>query len=83
MDAFTVRSGAGAYVVEGRILILGDDLLVVLSGGERHIGAIGMQPVAQPGQTDSVLLSIQTRFWKRKSRLVRAPTGQMSTVLRL
>ncbi len=42
MDAFTVRSGAGAYVVEGRVLPLGDDLLVVLSGGERHIGAIGM-----------------------------------------
>jgi hypothetical protein len=40
-----------------------------------------LQPVAQPGHTLSVDFSIQTRFWNRKSRLVRAPTGQMSTVL--
>src|SRR5919197_3819852 len=39
-----------------------------------------LQPRAQPGQTDVVSLRNQTRILKRKSLLVRAPTGQTSTV---
>src|SRR3989475_12111479 len=40
-----------------------------------------LQPRAQPGQTDFALSRYQTRTAKRKSRSVRAPTGQMSTTL--
>ena len=40
-----------------------------------------LQPRAHPGQTDFARSRYQTRAWKRKSRSVRAPTGQMSTTL--
>ena len=40
-----------------------------------------LQPVAQPVQMLLVSLRNQTRIWKRKSLLVSAPTGQISTVL--
>ncbi len=38
-----------------------------------------LQPRAQPGQIDLVVSRYQTRTWNRKSRSVKAPTGQMST----
>ncbi len=40
-----------------------------------------LQPRAQPGQIDFWVSRYQTRTWNRKSRSVRAPTGQMSTTL--
>jgi hypothetical protein len=38
-----------------------------------------LQPFAHPAQIDSARSRYQTRARKRKSRLVSAPTGQMST----
>ncbi len=40
-----------------------------------------LHPRAQPGQMDLAVSRYQTRTWKRKSRSVRAPTGQMSITL--
>ena len=40
-----------------------------------------LQPVAQPLQTLAVSVRYHTRFWKRKSLFVSAPTGQMSARL--
>jgi len=45
MDAFTVTDGAGRFVITARVYLIGRDILVLLSGGFDHIGAIGM---AQP-----------------------------------
>src|SRR5438093_13769080 len=40
-----------------------------------------LQPRAHPGHTDLAVSRYHTRTWKRKSRSVSAPTGQMSTTL--
>ena len=40
-----------------------------------------LQPRAHPGQIEGEVSRYQTRTWKRKSRSVSAPTGQMSTTL--
>ncbi|HOW54346.1 MAG TPA: hypothetical protein PLR60_06780 [Syntrophorhabdaceae bacterium] len=57
METFTLRNGIGSFVIEGNVLPMGKDILVVLSGGEGHIGAIGMaEPrpsMRNPGMTSS------------------------------
>ena len=40
-----------------------------------------LQPRAHPAQMDLARSRYHTRTWKRKSRSVRAPTGQMSITL--
>ncbi len=42
MRPFTVKSGGGPFVVEGHVRFMGEGLLVALTGGESHIGAVGM-----------------------------------------
>lgn len=45
MDSWTISEKRGSFKVHAHVRSMGDDLLVVLSGGKEHIGAIAM---AQP-----------------------------------
>jgi hypothetical protein len=42
MNTHTISEKRGGFEVNALINILGDDILIVLSGGKKHIGAIAM-----------------------------------------
>jgi hypothetical protein len=48
MNVFTITQKKGSFTIDALVGYLGEDLIVVLHGGEGHIGAIGM---AQPRQS--------------------------------
>ncbi len=48
MDVFTITQKTGPFTIDAFVGCLGEDLVVVLHGGEGHIGAVGM---AQPRQS--------------------------------
>ncbi len=48
MDIFTITQKTGPFTIDAFVGCLGEDLVVVLHGGEGHIGAVGM---AQPRQS--------------------------------
>lgn len=45
MKTIDISENKGNFEIKAHILILGDDLLVVVSGGREHVGAVG---IAQP-----------------------------------
>ncbi len=48
MDVFTITQKTGSFTIDAFVGCVGEGLVVVLHGGEGHIGAVGM---AQPRQS--------------------------------
>jgi len=42
MNSRTISEKQGVFEVHARMIFLGDDLLIILSGGKEHIGAVAM-----------------------------------------
>ncbi|MBP8625275.1 MAG: hypothetical protein KBI10_01075 [Syntrophorhabdales bacterium] len=42
MDTFFIREKSGSFEIDAHITIMGEDILVVITGGKEHIGAIGI-----------------------------------------
>lgn len=84
MDAWTLSEQKGGFEVYAQIFIMGDDMLVVLSGGIIHIGAIAMaQP--RPSLNDpnkiSATSSVYTFLGHKEDVIVKSISEELSSQL--
>lgn len=74
VEAFTLKYGIDPFVIEGHVMPVGKDLLVVLTGGESHIGAIGMavpRPSTQDPRKTSSTSSVFTHVGHKEDIIVK------------
>ena len=84
MDAWTISEKRGGFEVHAQVFIMGDDILVVLSGGKIHIGAIAMaQP--RPSLNDpskmSATSSVFTYVGHKEDIIVKSISEELSREL--
>jgi hypothetical protein len=84
MDVFTVTQKEGPFTIDAFVGRLGEDLVVVLHGGERHVGAVGMaQPrpsLKDPKKTSSTS-SVFTYPGHKEDALVKEMSEELSKKL--
>jgi hypothetical protein len=84
MDVFTVTQKEGSFTIDALVGRLGEDLVVVLHGGEGHIGAVGMaQPrpsLKDPKKTSSTT-SVFTYPGHKEDILVKEMSDELSRKL--
>ncbi|MCX8110678.1 MAG: hypothetical protein N3D15_05470 [Syntrophorhabdaceae bacterium] len=63
MDTLLIKEKSGRFEIHAQINIIGDDVLVVITGGREHIGAIGIgqpRPSLQDPDKISATSSVYT-----------------------
>jgi hypothetical protein len=84
MDFFDIAENMGGFAVSARILPLGADMLVVLTGGRAHIGAVAIaQP--RPSISDARMISstssVFTRVGHKEDIVAKAMSEELSRAL--
>lgn len=85
MRVFAVTENEGPFRIEALVCCLGDDLLVVLYGGEEHVGAIGMaqpRPSLQDPKRTSSTSSVFTYPGHKEDTLVKEMSEELSKKLK-
>ena len=81
MDDKVLSSKKGSFEVQARVMPMGDDLLVVLSGGKGHIGAGAMAEarpsLRDPGKT-SATSSVFTYVGHKEDQIVKVVSEELS-----
>ena len=84
MNEWMISGKRGGFEVYAQVRIMGDDLLVVLSGGKIHIGAIAMaQPRPSLGNPDTISAtsSVYTYVGHKEDVIVKAISEELSREL--
>ena len=84
MDSFDVSEKKNAFEVSARTLFVGADMLVVLTGGRAHIGAVAIaQPrpgISDPNRTGSTS-SVFTRVGHKEDVIAKSMAEELSRKL--
>ncbi|MBA4390020.1 MAG: hypothetical protein C0399_03685 [Syntrophus sp. (in: bacteria)] len=84
MDSWSISEKRGGFEVYAQVNIMGDDLLVVLSGGKIHIGAIAMaqpRPSLDDPKKISATSSVYTYVGHKEDVIVKSISEELSKEL--
>ncbi|MBU2646513.1 hypothetical protein KKI24_17525 [bacterium] len=85
VSEFRLATDSGSYDLEARVLLLGDDLLVVIWGGDTpHIGAVAMaqsRPSLKDAAELSATSSVYTYIGHKEDDLVKKVSETLSKKL--
>lgn len=81
MDTFSIKEKSGRFEVYAQIDIIGEDILVVITGGREHIGAIGIgqpRPSIQDPDKISSTSSVYTFIGHKEDVVVKELSENLS-----
>ena len=84
MDSWATSEKRGGFEIYAQVSIMGDDLLVVLSGGNIHIGAIAMaqpRPSLNDPKNISATSSVFTYVGHKEDILIKSISEELSSQL--
>jgi hypothetical protein len=85
MANFSVKTAAGAYDIEARVMGIGEDLLVAIYGGETpHIGAVAVaqpRPSLRDASRVSATASVFCRMGHKEDDLAKATSEVLAATL--
>jgi gallate decarboxylase subunit D len=84
MQSRIISEKNGAFEVHARMIFLGDDLLIILSGGKEHIGAVAMaepRPSLDDPEKISATSSVYTYIGHKEDELSKSVSERLSKEL--
>ncbi|OPY78885.1 MAG: hypothetical protein A4E64_00613 [Syntrophorhabdus sp. PtaU1.Bin058] len=81
MDFFDISEKKGSFEVSAHIMLIGDDILVVLTGGRAHIGAVAIaqpRPSIEDAQRISATSSVFTHIGHKEDVVAKAMSEDLS-----
>ena len=84
MNSWTISEKRGGFEVYAQVICMGDDLLVILSGGTIHIGAIAMaqpRPSLADPKNISATSSVFTYVGHKEDILIKSISEELSIQL--
>lgn len=81
MDTFSIKEKSGRFEVYAQIDIIGEDILVVITGGREHIGAMGIgqpRPSIQDPDKISSTSSVYTFIGHKEDVVVKELSENLS-----
>src|SRR4030042_3968039 len=82
MDSWAISEKRGGFEIYAQVSMMGDDLLVVLSGGKIHIGAIAMaqpRPSLNDPKKISATSSVFTYVGHKEDILIKSISEELSS----
>ena len=84
MDTFDISEKTGIFEVSAHVLLVGSDILVILTGGRAHIGAVAIaqpRPSIRDAKKISSTSSVFTRVGHKEDVVVKAMSEELSKEL--